>query len=211
MRTAKIAAVLLGALTINLLVFIVRLWLTHQTASAGILADAFHALADGFSSIIALTALWLVAKPPDRRHPRGHHPFEHRAVITIGILIVITGVEVARTTIEKAVGGYAPLFSWNALSILLGTMLMSIVLAAIEHRLGKRYNSLLLLADAKHTVSDALAGLSVLIGYGTTALNIAAADLAAGFLVSGIILSAGVALITTNARPCTHPNHQKPS
>lgn len=201
MHTKKIARALLIIFALNLTVTVVRFVLATTTDSASITADAWHALSDSAANIVALFGLWKAAKPPDKEHPWGHQKFETLALLGIGALIALAGLQVLEQVVHRLSGGSSsPKFSDTAFWWLLATVGINAVVARAERILGKRWNSALLAADAKHTATDLLAAIAVLVGFGAIRFGITFLDPCAGLFIVGLILWLAWPLVRDNSR-----------
>lgn len=69
--------------------------------SIAIMADSFNNLSDAGSSIITLIGFRLAGKKPDPGHPFGHGRVEYLSGLVVSAMILIMGVELGRTSIEK--------------------------------------------------------------------------------------------------------------
>lgn len=131
-----------------------------------IIADGLHSLLDGINNVIGIVAIAMAAKPPDENHPYGHRKFENVAAMFIGGLIVLIaweiGGHVVRTFWHRWQAGdwqslaEGPTLDWLFALVLLATMSCNVVVALYERRHGERLSSVLLKADAAHTMSDTL-------------------------------------------------------
>ncbi|OHA48343.1 MAG: hypothetical protein A2991_03155 [Candidatus Terrybacteria bacterium RIFCSPLOWO2_01_FULL_58_14] len=198
MAARRVAIVLVMTLAVNLAVAGTRFFLSAQTGSAGILADAFHAISDSGANIVALGALWFAVKPPDAAHPYGHRRFETAAVLVIGFFIALTALETAREAADRLVSRAYPDFSWTALAILSGTIAASATVAISERWFGRRYRSELLLADSRHTTADLFATFAVVVGFGAVAFGAPLLDPIAALVIAALIARTGIILIWMN-------------
>lgn len=198
MAARRVALVLLMTLAVNLAVAGTRFFLSAQTGSAGILADAFHAISDSGANIVALGALWFAVKPPDAAHPYGHRRFETAAVLVIGFFIALTALETAREAVDRLGSRAYPDFSWGALAILCGTIAASAAVAISERWFGRRYRSELLLADSRHSAADLFATFTVVLGFGAVAFGAPLLDPIAALVIAALIARTGIILIWTN-------------
>lgn len=86
-------------------------------ASAAMVADGIHSLGDLASDLVLLVSTRLWCRPPDRNHPYGHGRMENLAAISVGLLLVGTGLATGYTGIMKirsdsdAVPGFTPLLA----------------------------------------------------------------------------------------------------
>ena len=69
--------------------------------SMSITADGLNNLSDAASSIVTLTGFKLAEKPADKEHSYGHARFEYLASLTVAVMILFIGFELAKSSVEK--------------------------------------------------------------------------------------------------------------
>ncbi len=170
-------------LILNVLVAILKLVYGYYANIVSLQADGFHTVFDALSNVIGLVALSLAMRPPDPEHPYGHQKFEVAASLVIGFFIVLGFLEVARGVWAAAAGNASPNISPASYGIVIFTIAVSLIISWYERRAGKRLNSMILISDAAHTFSDALAGVAVLVGILLVDLGMPAGDILAALAV----------------------------
>ncbi|NDG75267.1 MAG: cation transporter [Synechococcaceae bacterium WB8_1B_136] len=162
---ADVKRVLLVALAVNVAMSLLKLVVGLMSGSLAVLADAMHSATDGLSSLLGLLTNGLSDPRPDRDHPYGHDKYEAIGALAIAGFILFTAVEILRTAIERIATGLKPLrMDRHDLLVLLLVLGFNLLLAGYERSEGKRLNSQLLLADARHTSSDIWTTVMVLLG-----------------------------------------------
>ena len=86
--------------------------------SIAIVADALNNLSDASSSVISLLGFKLAAKPADNDHPYGHARYEYLAGLAVAVMILVIGVELAKSSLEKILHPTPVLFSLVAVAVL---------------------------------------------------------------------------------------------
>lgn len=186
-RYSQVARVLWGVLLLNVLVAGIKIALGSLTGSVSIVSDGFHSLTDSASNVVALVGISIARRPPDRNHPYGHRKYETIASLAILVFLVIVLVEVLTAAYHRfRYGGAVKVFP-EGIGIMVVTLIVNLVVVRYETRVGKRLNSEVLLADAKHTRSDVFTSVTVLsalvgVGAGYPWLDPLAAVLVAGFI-----------------------------
>ena len=69
--------------------------------SGAMISDAIHSASDVFSSIIVIIGVKFSAKKSDKDHPYGHERFECVAAIVLAVILLICGLFIGHTAIEK--------------------------------------------------------------------------------------------------------------
>ena len=175
--------VLSGAVGIacNLLLTIAKFLIGSLTNSIAITADAFNNLSDAGSSVVTLLGFRLAGKKPDPHHPFGHGRLEYISGLIVAGLILLMGVELAKTSVEKILHPSAVDFSVAALVILAASICVKLYMCLYNRRVGKRIHSAAMEATPAVLLAMCIAR--------WTSLDI---DGWVGLVVAGFILFSGV-------------------
>ena len=95
----KVAGVV-GILS-NTLLCVMKILVGLLSGSIAIVADAVNNLADASSSLITLIGFKLAAMPEDKEHPYGHARIEYLAGLLVSVIIIVVGLELGKSSIEK--------------------------------------------------------------------------------------------------------------
>jgi cation diffusion facilitator family transporter len=182
----------------NVLLFILKLILGLFINSIALIADAFHTLSDVGTSGVVIFGFRMAKKPPDKEHPFGHGRAEYIATLIIAILLIIAGLGFIQQSIERFISVEELLHGEYALIIgivIIVSALAKELMAQFSVALGKKIKSDILIADAWHHRSDAIA--SVAVGLSIIGSNYGAPmlDPVFGIIVSFIIIYVGLDLI----------------
>lgn len=161
------------------------------TGSIAVTADAFNNLSDAGSSVVTLAGFRLAAKQADDDHPFGHGRIEYISGLIVAGAILLVGIELARSSLEKIFRPEAVDFSWLSVGILCASILVKLWMSAFNRKLGRRIGSAAMAATAADSLSDVVATSAVLLGTLVghfTGLHI---DGWVGALVAVFILRAG--------------------
>ena len=186
-RYTEVTRVLNRVLLLNLLVAIAKIALGYYSGAVSILSDGFHSLTDSASNVVALVGVSVARRPPDANHPYGHRKYETMASLGILVFLVVVLVEVLTAAADRFVNGGTPRVFPEGIGLMTVTLIVNLFVVSYELREGRRLNSEVLRADAKHTRSDVLttgAVLGALLGvwWGYPLLDPMAALLVAGFI-----------------------------
>ncbi|MGE0200080.1 MAG: cation diffusion facilitator family transporter [Candidatus Melainabacteria bacterium] len=157
--------VVMVVLALNVLVAAMELGWGTYTHMLSMVADGFHSLLDAVSSVVAIVGLRFAMKPPDAGHPYGHRKFEALAAMVISGMIFFTSFEIFSHAVGRLMAPESelPVFSLWSYVIKAVVIGINVFVTWYEQREGKRLNSQLLLADAKHTMADVYVSISVLL------------------------------------------------
>ncbi|MFS8911194.1 cation diffusion facilitator family transporter [Synechococcus sp. H60.3] len=164
-RQHQVQRVLYVTLGLNLLVFLVKLGLGLATGSLSLVADALHSSADSASNILALLAARFSSPEPDEEHPYGHSKFEAIGAMGIAAFLGMASFEILSAAVGRFFKPQPPLqVDGLTLTLMVGVLGINLFVAFYERSWGKALSSSLLLADARHTLSDVWVTLTVLLG-----------------------------------------------
>ena len=189
-RRCGTAAGLVG-IAVNLLLSLGKLLTGVLTASVAITADGLNNLSDAATSVVTLAGFRLAAKQADDDHPFGHGRIEYLTGLLVAAAILLVGVELARTSLEKILQPEAVDFSWLSVGILCASILVKLWMSAFNRRLSQRIGSAAMAATAADSLSDVVATSAVLLGTLAGHFFSLRIDGWVGILVAAFILRAG--------------------
>lgn len=149
---------------LNVLLFLGKLLAGALSGSIAIVADAFNNLSDAGSSVVTLLGFKLAAQAPDRDHPFGHGRLEYVSGLVVSMVILLMGVELAKTSVEKILHPDPVEFRPVIAVILAVSIAVKLYMAAYNRRVGKKIDSAAMAATAMDSLSDCLATGAVLLG-----------------------------------------------
>jgi cation diffusion facilitator family transporter len=162
---SQVRKVLIITLLLNLFVMGLKAVVGVSTGSLSLLADALHSVTDSANNVLGLVTSHFSSPQPDRDHPYGHQKFEAVGALGIAAFLGIACFEILQTAIERVMHGGKPInISGSELWLLLIVLGVNIFVAFYERRVGQQVMSPILIADAKHTMSDVWVTISVLAG-----------------------------------------------
>lgn len=170
--------------------------------SAAMIADAIHSLSDFLSDIVMLVFVWLSNKPQDKDHDFGHGKYETLATAIIGIALLGVGAMICIGGLEKIIkvvhGALLPCPGIIAFVAAVVSILLKEWCFRFTTKVGKKYNSEAVMANAWHHRSDALSSIGTAIGTGSAILlgsKWTVLDPLTAVIVSGFIVWEAVKLI----------------
>jgi cation diffusion facilitator family transporter len=186
-RYAGVVKVLYRVLFANLAVAVAKIVLGYLTGAVSILTDGFHSLTDSASNVVALVGVSAARRPPDADHPYGHRKYETMASLGILVFLVVVLIQVVSAAADRLLNGGTPRVFPEGIGLMTITLIVNLVVVRYEMREGRRLQSEVLRADAKHTRSDVLTSIAVLgallgVWFGYPILDPMAALLVAGFI-----------------------------
>lgn len=162
-RGRDIRRVLWVVLALNIAVALAKLFYGLFSRSVAMQADGIHSLFDGASNVVGLSGLWFASRPTDRGHPYGHSKFETFAAAGIAVMLGVAGYTVGRGAIESLQGRGDARVTVASFAIMIGTLAVNLGVTTWESRAGRRLGSEVLVADARHTLSDVMVSSAVIV------------------------------------------------
>lgn len=153
----------LVGIALNLLLFAGKALAGILSGSIAITADAFNNLSDAGSSVVTLLGFKLAAQKPDQHHPFGHGRFEYISGLVVSMVILLMGVELAKSSLDKIFHPEAVVFSPLVAVILAASIAVKLYMAFYNRSVGKRIGSAAMAATATDSLSDCLATTAVLL------------------------------------------------
>jgi cation diffusion facilitator family transporter len=198
-RARDVRRVLLVTLAFNLVVAAAKLAYGTWTHTLSLRADGFHSLTDSSNNLVGLAGVWLSSRPPDQKHPYGHHKMEVLAAGAVGASLLLMAWEVLSGAFERFQSGGTPArVDLGTALVLVMTLAVNGVVARYEARRGRELDSAFLLSDAAHTRSDILVTAGVMVGTALVYLGQPWADPVAALCVAVFIVIAGVRVLSQN-------------
>ena len=176
---------------LNLLLSLGKFFAGLLTGSIAVTADAFNNLSDAGSSVVTLVGFKLAGQKADDGHPFGHGRIEYLAGLLVSLLILMVGVELGKTSIEKIFHPEQVDFSLVTVVILIASILVKLWMCLFNRNLGRRIGSAAMEATATDSLSDVVATSAVLAGTLVGEFTGVSIDGWVGVVVAIFILRAG--------------------
>ena len=183
-------------LTVSVLILVGKFIAYYLTNSVGVLTDAMESIVNVVAGAISLFSLCLSEKPKDQNHPFGHGKIELISASIEGILISIAGGMIiyegvkrllVPTDIQKIDVGIYIIAVSGLLNYLMGWYSITV---------GKKYDSIALVAGGKHLQSDTYSTIGLVAGlvllYFT---GIAWIDSAMALIFGSVIIITGISIL----------------
>ena len=185
----------------NLLLCVMKILIGIFSKSIAIIADGINNLADASSSIITLIGFKLASAPEDEDHPYGHARIEYLTGLFVSILIIIIGIQLFKSSVLKIMNPEPLVFSYTTIIILVVAIAIKLWQAAFNVTVGKRINSVALMATAADSRNDVISTSVVLVSVLVSHLTGFQIDGYMGCLVALFILWSGIQLVRETSSP----------
>lgn len=185
----------------NVLLCALKILVGVLTASVAVIADALNNLADASSNIVGFIGFKLAERPADEEHPYGHGRYEYIAGLTVAFFIMVIGVELLMSGVEKIIK--PTLVDVTLLSaIILGvSILIKLFMCAMYKYAGKKIKSSALIASSIDSRNDAISTFAVLVSLIITKYTSVVIDGYVGVIIAVLILIGGIKVVKDMITP----------
>ncbi len=154
----------LFSLYAGIVIFIGKISAFLLTDSSAIFSDAAESVIHILATLMVVYSIYLSNKPPDKSHFYGHGNIEYFSAGVEGFLIIVAACSIIYFAIADLILGP------QTQNLDIGTIIIAIAGAANLFvgmylvRKGKQTNSLAIIADGKHILTDSFTSLGVVFG-----------------------------------------------
>ncbi|MDY0084236.1 MAG: cation diffusion facilitator family transporter, partial [Ignavibacteriaceae bacterium] len=160
-KLRKKAAII--SLVVGLSMFVFKIAAYLITGSAAIFSDAAESIVHVLATLMALFSIYLSSRPADSSHPYGHGNVEYFSAGIEGLLIVIAAVVIIIQSVDSIIAGpELKQLGLGAVVISLASV-VNLILGNYLIRTGKKTNSITLIADGKHVLTDSITSFGVIV------------------------------------------------
>ena len=206
-RLRVLSRVTVLAAVTNLMLAAVKGGVGLVGGSSVLVADAVHSLSDLATDVVAFFSLRVASKPPDEEHPYGHGRYETLGTVFVGVVLLGAAAGIAWGASSRFGQSVVPagIALWVAgLSIAVKEALFQLTI-----RIGRRYESPLVVANAWHQRSDALSSVAALAGIAGARMGFPILDPAAAVVVAALIAKMAISLLAGAIREITDTTLQR--
>lgn len=169
--------------------------------SISITADGVNNLSDAGSSVVTLIGFKISGKPADKDHPFGHARIEYLTGLVVGVVILLLGVELLKSSVQKIRNPESIVFSWTMIFVLVLSIVIKIWLSYFNLKIGKKISSSTMKATAVDARNDVIATSAVLISIFIAKFTGFEVDGYMGALVGLFILYSGYSILKDILNP----------
>lgn len=148
----------------NLFLFAGKFFAGVITGAISITADAFNNLSDAASSIITLVGFDMAGKPADKDHPFGHGRMEYVSGLVVSLLILMMGVELFKSSVEKVLHPEVISEQWISYMILVVSIFVKFWMYMFNRSIGWKIHSETMKATASDSLNDCVSTAAVFGG-----------------------------------------------
>jgi len=157
------------------------------SGSVALLADTIHNFGDAATAIPLWVAFSLARRPPSRRFSYGYGRVEDVAGVIIVLTILLSGVVAGYQSVDRLLHPKPIENPWAVVVASLLGFVGNEFVAIYRIWVGRRINSVALVADGYHARTDGLTSLGVLLGAIGVWLGYPIADPIVGLVITAVI------------------------
>ena len=176
---------------LNVLLFAGKYLAGVLSGSIAVTADAFNNLSDAGSSFITLVGFRFSGMKADADHPFGHGRIEYISGFGVSVVIILMGVELLKTSVEKILHPEPVNAGLLPAAILVASICVKLYMAFYNRKIGKKIDSEAMKAAGIDSLSDSAATAAVLFSMGVGYFTGLQIDGWCGCLVACFVLYAG--------------------
>jgi len=179
----------------NAILSVAKIVIGILSGSLAVIGDGIDSATDVMISFVMIFTARIINRPPNRKYVYGYEKAESIATKILSMIIFYAGIQMVITSIQsffatetKALPGIIAIY------VTVFSIFGKLGLAWYQHKIGKKINSSMLIANAANMRNDILISVSVLIGLGFTfILKMPILDSVAGLFV-------GIFIVTTSIK-----------
>ncbi len=189
--SATIANIL--SVGVNSLLVALKLIIGFVTGSISLIADGFDSILDLVTATFAGVGEKVSKRPADSSHPFGHQKYQLVFSIAIALTLFISSYFIANESIDRLVNQSLLPFDFLYLILIAASISFvgKIVMSFFLFRIGKKINSVVIIANAKNYRTDAFSSIFVIIAVIGSYYGVWWLDPVCAFIIVGLILFTG--------------------
>ena len=152
-----------AGIIVNILLSIFKMVIGVISGSISIISDALNNITDVGSAVVTMIGFKISQKNVDKDHPWGHGRMEYITAFIVDIIIILVGVELFKTSVDKIINPELPTISTATIIILVVAILAKFWLFIFYNKIAKKINSAAIKGTAYDSISDVASTLVVLI------------------------------------------------
>ena len=185
----------------NAVICALKLAVGFVSGSVTVIADAVNNLSDAGSSAVTVAGFKLASRPADREHPYGHARYEYIGALVVAVIILIVGVLLCKSSVEKIVTPEEVSVDVWTYVVLAASIVMKLVQMWLYLDFAKSISSGALKAAAADSRNDVIATGAVLVAAVITDVAGVNVDAYFGLAVSLFIVVSSFKYILEAADP----------
>jgi len=194
-REGVVVTIATLGIVVNLIMAIIKIAIAITSSSMAIMSEGINHAADSATSLLTIIGTKLAGKHPTKEHPFGFGRIEYITSIVIAVLIIVTGVELLKDSLELVFHPEPIEITYTTIAIIAISAIMKLSLGQYTIQEGKRVDSGSLVAVGLENRADSIVSVVTILSSLTFLLFDICLDAYAGIFTSLFILKAGVEVI----------------
>ena len=153
----------LTGIVVNFILSITKVVIGIISNSMSIISDGLNNITDAGSSVITMIGFKMSQKKVDDDHPWGHGRMEYIAAFIVDMLIILVGIELFKSSIDKIINPVMPDISTITITILVIAIIAKLWLFFFYNKIAKTINSEAIKGNAYDSISDVISTFVVLL------------------------------------------------
>lgn len=153
-KSAKKASIL--GIIGNIFLLIIKGSIGFITNSQAMIADSVNSAGDIFSSFMTFIGNKIASKPSDDSHNLGHGKAEYIFSMLISLSMILIAIKLLFSSVDSLINPNNYSFSWILIVVCIVTIATKFSLYLYTHSLSKKFNNLLIEANAKDHRNDCI-------------------------------------------------------
>lgn len=199
-RIAVTKRISIIGIIINTLLFLLKIIIGIISNSQSMIADGVNSAGDIVASLMTYIGNRISSEPSDENHNYGHGKAEYIFSLFIGLIMVILSIKVALNALKAIMFKEHFIFSWNLVFVCIITIIVKLLLYIYSSEKGKKYNSILIIANSKDHLNDVFITFSTLFSVLFSIFSIYILDGIIGILISVLIIHSGIKIIFSSCK-----------
>lgn len=188
-------------ITVNILLSVSKILTGILFNSISVFADGINNLSDAASSVITLLGFKISGKPADKDHPFGHARMEYLTGLILGIVVLLVGIELIKSSYNKIINPENTVFSIEMIIVLIVSIFIKLWLSLFYNKLGSKISSATIKAASTDSRNDVISTTVVLLSLFVSKVTSFEIDGYAGILVAVFVLYSGVEILKDILNP----------
>ena len=176
----------------NIFLLIIKAIIGIITNRQAMIADSVNSAGDIFSSTMTYIGNKIASRPRDNSHNLGHGKAEYIFSLLISISMIMISLKLLLSSFNSLIYKDNYKFSWMLVIVCIVTIIVKLGLYIYTHKLSKKYNNLLIEANAKDHINDCIVTTFTLIASLLSLKNIFWFDSIVGIGISIWICITGI-------------------
>lgn len=190
-----------ASIGVNAGIFLVKFILGLVLGSIALVADSADSFFDVLGSAIVVFSIYWYRRPRDREHPFGHGRMDLVAGLIMAVLLVVVGIELARSSADRILHPRDYLAPWWMIAVVALAIPLKEGLATFSRKIAEATGLSLMEASYWYLRFDAITSAAVTAGLVLSRWGWTAVDGWIGLFISGVVAWTGVRLVIGSIGP----------